>query len=359
MDLTRSQFLKKISDLSGATNLERLVLEGCTGLTALNPSLGHLKLLSLKDCINLTALPNYLELECLEILILSVCSKLRKFPEVRGHMKNLSKLYLNGTAIAEVPSSIDQYTPGLVEVDLRNCKMLKRLPNEFCNLESLEVLLLSDCSKLECLPHDFGKLKMLRNLRAEWTVLRGLPDSFVDLRFTLKEVSFSGCRRTSGFFSWILSWINSSTREFSFPDWSAFGLLEYLNLSDCNLADGMKLKCLSRLSSLKTLDLSRNNFVVLPSFAQLLKLHSLCLKDCRGLQALPELPTGIALIYARDCESLGEIPNLPLFVKHIELTNCLELEDDPSIMISVFNSAAPIESLQILVVSVRIFRFMI
>ena len=83
MELSYSQFLEKTLDLSRATNLEQLVLEGCTNLHAVDLSFADLKkliFLSLKDCINLRDLPIRIELESLQILTLSGCSKLRKFP---------------------------------------------------------------------------------------------------------------------------------------------------------------------------------------------------------------------------------------------------------------------------------------
>lgn len=102
MELSHSQFLVKTPDLSRAANLERLVLEGCTHLHAVEPSLADLKkliFLSLTGCINLRDFQSSIELESLQILILSVCSKLRKFPEVGGYMKHLSELFLDGTAM--------------------------------------------------------------------------------------------------------------------------------------------------------------------------------------------------------------------------------------------------------------------
>ena len=174
MELSHSQCLVEIPDLSRASNLERLVLEGCIHLCAIHPSLGVLNkliFLSLRDCINLRHFPNSIELKSLQIFILSGCSKLEKFPEIRGYMEHLSELFLDGIGIEELPSSIE-YAIGLVVLDLTNCKELRSLPNSICNLESLKTLLLSDCSKLESLPQNFGKLKQLRKLYADRTPIK-------------------------------------------------------------------------------------------------------------------------------------------------------------------------------------------
>ena len=75
-------------------------------------------------------------MESLQILILSGCSKLKKFPEVQGEMGNLSELYLDGTAIRELPSSIEHLN-GIVLLNLENCNQLENLPESIGKLTSL------------------------------------------------------------------------------------------------------------------------------------------------------------------------------------------------------------------------------
>ena len=83
-------------------------------------------------------------MEALEILNLSGCSELKKFPDIQGNLEHLSELYLASTAIKEIPSSIEHLT-GLVLLDLKRCKDLRSLPTSICTLESLEYLFLSGC----------------------------------------------------------------------------------------------------------------------------------------------------------------------------------------------------------------------
>ncbi|CBI39197.3 unnamed protein product, partial [Vitis vinifera] len=104
VDVSYSQYLKETPDFSRATNLEVLVLKGCTNLRKVHPSLGYLSkliLLNLENCTNLEHLPSIRWLVSLETLILSGCSKLEKLPEVPQHMPYLSKLCLDGTAITD------------------------------------------------------------------------------------------------------------------------------------------------------------------------------------------------------------------------------------------------------------------
>ena len=77
---------------------------------------------------------------------------------------------------------------------------------------------------------------------------------------------------------------------------SFFGLrsLRKLNLSDCHILEGAIPNDFSSLCSLEYLDLSKNNFVTLPtSLNQLSQLKGLRLGYCKRLQSLPELPSSI------------------------------------------------------------------
>ncbi|KAL6316201.1 hypothetical protein AAG906_017748 [Vitis piasezkii] len=115
-------------------------------LRKIHSSLGDLdKLigLSFKNCINLEHFPGLDQLVSLEALILSGCSKLEKFPVISQHMPCLSKLYLDGTAITELPSSI-AYATKLVLQDCRSLRALPPLPS------SMELINASDnCTSLE------------------------------------------------------------------------------------------------------------------------------------------------------------------------------------------------------------------
>ena len=110
MDLSHSKYLIETPNLSRVTNLERLVLEDCVSLCKVHPSLRdlkNLKFLSLKNCKMLKSLPSGpYDLKSLETLILSGCSKFEQFPENFGNLEMLKKLYADGTALRELPSSL-------------------------------------------------------------------------------------------------------------------------------------------------------------------------------------------------------------------------------------------------------------
>nr|POF01857.1 disease resistance-like protein csa1 [Quercus suber] len=161
IDLSDSQNLIKTLKFSRVPNLKQLILQRCIRLSKIHASLGNLKWLirlDLSSCKWLESLPPKVNMECLEIFILSGCSRLKKYPEVEGNMSSLSELYLNETAMKDLPSSMEHLT-GLIKLDLRDCKNLSSLPNVCCYLMSLKILTLSSCSKINELPENLGNIK--------------------------------------------------------------------------------------------------------------------------------------------------------------------------------------------------------
>lgn len=151
--LSHSRQLTKFPRLSKAMNLEHIDLEGCTSLVKVNSSILHhhkLTFLSLKDCSRLRIMPTTAHLESLEVLNLSGCSELEDLKD--DFSPNLEELYLAGTAITEIPSSIEDLTR-LVTLDLEDCKRLQHLPPGISNLKAMMTLKLSGCSNLKSLPN--------------------------------------------------------------------------------------------------------------------------------------------------------------------------------------------------------------
>ncbi|XP_034674517.1 disease resistance protein RUN1-like [Vitis riparia] len=184
LDLSNSKFLMETPDFSRITNLEALVLDGCTNLCHLHSSLGRLRklaFLSVSNCIKLRDFPAIYELVSVQTLDLSGCSNLQKFPDISQHMPCLSKLYLDGTAITEIPASI-AYASELVLLDLTNCKELKFLPSSIAKLTLLRILTLSGCSKLGKFQQNSGNLDRLVELKADGSTIRQPPSSRAVLR---------------------------------------------------------------------------------------------------------------------------------------------------------------------------------
>ncbi|XP_059628657.1 TMV resistance protein N-like [Cornus florida] len=333
INLSHSHRLSSTPDFTVTPNLETLNLEDCMSLVEVHSSIGVLKrlvFLSLKDCRNLKRFPNGIHLESLETFILSGCLKLEKFPEILGDMVCLTDLYLDRTAIKELPSSIEHLT-SLTLMDLSECKYLTILPRTICRLSCLKTLTLSGCSKLEELPDNLGNIKCLEELQANKTSIKQLPSS-INLLEDLKVLSLSGCKGTlsqSFFSSWFLARKCEDSMCLVLPSLTGLNSLTKLDLSDCNLSEGGIPSDLGSLSSLTKLNLSKNNFVSLPeSISQLSQLEKLELVGCKRLEALPKLPSCILQLLADDCQSLVSVGDLSTNYRSlcsVTLSNCLKL----------------------------------
>nr|XP_048319464.1 uncharacterized protein LOC112493411 [Ziziphus jujuba var. spinosa] len=312
INLTKCLHLSQIPNLKRASNLEKLILEDCIGLSKVHPSIGELKqlvLLSLKGCESLKSLPQGINLESLETFILSGCKKLTKFPEIVGNMDRLSELYLDGTAIKELPISIEHLS-GLILLNLRDCKSILKLPNELCRLTSLKNLDISGCSLVEQLPENIGHLEQLENLSAGRTAIRKVPPSLVLLK-KLKALCFCECGGVAYTSCWSVFSCCLLPRDesihFQLPNslFSHLISLRSLCLRKCNLRENAIPEDIGCLSSLKLLDLSENSFAILPeSISQLFNLRNLHLNGCERLESLPKLPLSVQHVFAHGCPIL-------------------------------------------------------
>ncbi|KAK5786737.1 hypothetical protein PVK06_041380 [Gossypium arboreum] len=95
-------------------------------------------------------------------------------------MERLSFLDLSGTALKELPSSIDNLI-GLDYLRLNNCENLVCLPDNLYKLKSLERFDLKGCSRLEIFPEILETMEMLRELDLSGTALKELPSSIDNL----------------------------------------------------------------------------------------------------------------------------------------------------------------------------------
>ncbi|KAL4597993.1 hypothetical protein ACB092_11G028500 [Castanea dentata] len=296
IQLKKSLKLIETLNFNKIPNLEKLVLEDCINLRSLHPSIGvckQLSILNLKGCKNLRSLPIKFEMESLEILILSGCSNLKRNPEFGENMESVSRLYLDGTAITKLPTSIRNLT-SLASLNVKDCRNLISLPSTVFNMKWLKNLNLSRCSKL------------LENLVTEKSVeevdvsgtATGLMPYYNALFQTLKKLSFGQFKQRSlncmGLLSTSLSGLCSLTR---------------LDLSYCNLNAIPNDICY--LFSLKYLFLSGNNFSCLPeSIAQLSIPKSLEVDNCTSLRSWPKLPLNIFYISGYGCTLLEMLPDL-------------------------------------------------
>ena len=222
--------------------------------------------LCMRDCKNLTSLPSSIfGFKSLAALSCSGCSQLESFPEIVQDMERLRKLYLDGTAIREIPSSI-QRLRGLQSLFLSQCKNLVNLPESICNLTSFKTLVVSRCPNFNKLPDNLGRLQSLEHLFV------GYLDSM----------------------------------NFQLPSLSGLCSLRILMLQACNLREIPSE--IYYLSSLVMLYLGGNHFSRIPDgISQLYNLKHFDLSHCKMLQHIPELPSGLTYLDAHHCTSLENL----------------------------------------------------
>ncbi|KAL5845707.1 hypothetical protein ACOSQ3_009231 [Xanthoceras sorbifolium] len=317
LNLSHSRHLTKIRDLSNIPCLEVIILECCTSLLYDPISIQHLndlRFLSLKGCENL-----------------------RSFPHISG---NIRELHLSGTAIEEVPSSIE----GLMELfvlDLSDCASLRNISTSICKLKSLRKLDLKGCSKLESFPEILETMERLEDVDLSATAIKELPLSIEHLSGLLR-LFLRSCK-TLAMLPGSLCSLSSLFRL----DLSDCSKLERLpeNLGNLNslkhlLVGGTALSRLpSSVTGLKNIELLEcsgcsRGLTVPPSLGLLSSLRKLYLNDCK----LTEIPEDISCLTSleqlsklrwlllNDCNMLLSLTELPLGLDYLEARNCKELQ---------------------------------
>ncbi|WKA11077.1 hypothetical protein VitviT2T_028611 [Vitis vinifera] len=175
INLSHSVHLTEIPDFSSVPNLEILTLKGCVKLECLPRGIykwKHLQTLSCGDC-----------------------SKLKRFPEIKGNMRKLRELDLSGTAIEELPSSSSfGHLKALKILSFRGCSKLNKIPTDVCCLSSLEVLDLSYCNIMEGgIPSDICRLSSLIELNLKSNDFRSIPATINRLS-RLQVLNLSHCQ---------------------------------------------------------------------------------------------------------------------------------------------------------------------
>ncbi|KAF8019406.1 hypothetical protein BT93_G0168 [Corymbia citriodora subsp. variegata] len=291
LNLTGCVDLLVTPSFSRCPNLEILILERCSRLVHLDPSINDLKLLvtlNLKFCFELSMLP----------------------VEMAG-MNALKKLLIDGTSIRELPESIGKLVR-LQILSATNCFSLARVPGSVCGLEDLLMLAMDDGKFLE-LPESLGNLRVLRRLSLR--SCRGLgklpefnshwlPESFVywgaelELGYQLEELDISGTgisRLPESIKNLknlkVLKMDSCFLREF--PGYIGELInLEEIHASWCRSLEGVIPSDICKLGHLKQLRLRGSRISCIPPIDKMIGLQTLDLLHCDLLQELPMLCPG-------------------------------------------------------------------
>ncbi|KAJ9554660.1 hypothetical protein OSB04_018705 [Centaurea solstitialis] len=309
LNLSLSSKLISTPNLEGLPCLEKMILQHCTKLTEIHPSIGYherLTFLDMKDCRSLKVFPPIIRMKKLKTLILSLCSNLRQFPDIQTNMDNLVELCLEKSGIEVVPSSIGRYCTNLLSLDLGDCKCLLSIEGNFRLLKHLERIYLNGNDQLKIPAEGLFDVKCcLQVLSLYATPFKKFHQGLV------------------------------SRKLLGFPH----SLLR-LNLSLCNLVDGdISSVLFEELSNLQVLDLRGNKFSRLHSSLTLLpRLKYLNLSFCERLVELPKLPSSIAILIADSCKLL-KIVDLPSNLKWLwKVSFCCSLIHGETTIESILQS---------------------
>ncbi|XP_030449000.1 disease resistance protein RPV1-like [Syzygium oleosum] len=375
--------------------LEMLILEYCSHLVRIDPSIGQLQrlqILDLKFCTDLSNLPRELDsLEalrelrldgtCIEDIPVSEdmkhlktlsacnCKSLAQVSSEIGDIKSLEFLSMDGSELTTLPDSIGRLEK-LKQLSLRDCRLMWKLPDAIEKLTSLENLDLSSTG-IDKLPRAIGNMQNLKTLKMDGSFIRKFPQSIGTLK-KLEEIHASRCRSLAKIpeeikgLSRLRILVLSHTNIRSLPESiSSLSHLQNLDLYGCDnlhkvpllpssLAalrltyDSSKLKSLdiSNLTNLKELHLANyleeashrtdGNLMVEPlslsGIGEVTKVETL--KLClSGFTTLPEMG---ALSQLRkldlQCPDLQHLPQLPKSLKKLTLHDCKSLKTLPELM---------------------------
>ncbi|XP_054797618.1 protein SUPPRESSOR OF npr1-1, CONSTITUTIVE 1-like [Prosopis cineraria] len=254
LNLRSCQHITEIPDLSNLINLKELDLQHCKNLIAIHNSIGYLAKLEILDvtsCVRLKTFPCEIKLPSLKELGLNHCSRLKDFPEILEEVK-IKELFLIETGIEKLPWSI-YYLTQLRDLWIRQHKVIE-IPNSIFLLPELERIIVDN----------HGKVISAQDQQSIWSMQ--CPN----------RVNFC--------------------------------------LPRCNISDELLRSCLSRFTNMERLNLTGNNFTVLPSWIKECHfLRDIKLNECKFLRKVEGIPPYVRLVGAINCMSLSlESKNLLL-----------------------------------------------
>ncbi|CAL5431188.1 unnamed protein product [Camellia sinensis] len=256
-------------------------------------------------------------LDNLKFLYLSHCYYLTKTPDFSG-LNSLEELLLNDcTSLVEVDESIG-CLKRLVVLDMANCKKLAHFPLNIWMLKSLEYLDLSGCSKLgELAGFKESPFKSWYTLLSSQALQTKNVDSIgLSLQgSSLKKLKMANCNlshlpREIGSLSSLTHLDLKGNYLGTLPD-SICNLifLQNLDVAGCNISHLPSE--MRRLISLTHLDLKGNNLGTLPeSICNLTCLERLCMESCNVSHLPCEIGRLVSLTHLDlNGNNLGTLPD--------------------------------------------------
>ncbi|XP_050108272.1 disease resistance protein RUN1-like [Malus sylvestris] len=284
-------------------NLKYLWLSG-TAVKELPESIERLfglRRIELQYCNRLLSLPSSIfKLKYLGELDLTSSSQFKDFPEILEPMGNLKYLWLNGTAVKDLPESIERLF-GLRMIDLKNCNSLQSLPASIFKLKYLAELDLTGVSKFKDFPELLEPMGNLNYLCLNGTDIEELPES-IERLFGLQRLELKNCNRLQ-----------------SLPA----SIFKLKCLGELYLTGSSKFKhfpeILKPMGYLKSLWLNGTAVEELPeSIDHLFGLRRIELKNCNGLLSLPGSICKLKYLGQLDLTGISKFKNFPEILEPME-----------------------------------------
>ncbi|CAA7048001.1 unnamed protein product [Microthlaspi erraticum] len=345
LDVTGSKNLRELPNISNASELEDLIMDGCTRLQRFPRYIGSLyslRKLNATHCdalwsleINIRVATSFQE-HCPQIILelpkeseplqslanLSIDGKIKFCPgKLEGEADHFSfnlerhiplKLMMRPQRRPRLPSSCRDFK--CLEIKRNNynedvspfrCHSF----SDFPNLTELNLISL----KMNDIPSSIGELQALEKLNLSGNDFEDLPRTMEQLS-SLKYLDLHSCCNLKALppltqvETLILSdCINLRSLMERHEDQGRYRLLE-LDLDNCNKVESLSDQ-LNHFTDLIELDLSRHDFETVPaSIKELSSLRTLNLNDCKRLRSLEELPLIIECLFAHGCCVLESVP---------------------------------------------------
>ncbi|XP_057839610.2 disease resistance protein RPV1 [Cryptomeria japonica] len=289
-----------------------------------------------------TKLPAWLSLTNLRVLELYGTSSLQQLWENNAQPpKELREMIITATegnifhSFPSIISGLERLTKiALISYHGQEFRF-SRLPDEFCDLQSLEHLELRQCESLLSLPARFGDLRNLQHLDlCSCKQLRMLPVSFKQLTH-LKYLDFSGCKKlvleedileniTELENLYLSGCLAIKKLPHQITDQAC---LRELRLQDTSLEELPS--NIGRLSKLEVLTIGSQLLKSLPdSLGNLFSLKSLSIIDCMVLECLPKTLGHLELLEDLSIEATG-VRSLPEGFRQLANLRTLKISDCP------------------------------
>ncbi|KAH0707529.1 hypothetical protein KY289_012605 [Solanum tuberosum] len=310
LNLLECTSLEEFPEIYGDMRCLSILWLGPSWIRSLPPSLSGLRELDLTDCEVLESIPD--TIRNLSDIIISGCNKLATLPNSLFESQQLKYFSIRQcSGLVKLPSSLG-VQKNLILLEIDGCENLK-LPSSI-QMESLELLKISNYPKLDTFPQINGDMHCLKFLTLNFTGIREVPSSIRNLS-GLIELNLEGCED-------LVSLPDSISNLINLHHLSLGGCKKLEKLPDyiCYLQELDMLEDLGSLDFLFNLDVSGSNISCLPkSFKGLLRLQCLNIQFCQNLNELPsgELPPTLMHLFSDYHLALKSIRDL--------VTNCLKL----------------------------------